>query len=306
MALLALLQDGETIHPLVLLPVLALVSVIGYILFRVVYNLFFNPLRKFPGPKLWAISNIPYTRMFLSGEGHFKILQLHQQYGPIVRIGPKDLSINHPDGMKDLRGHRKGGTGENSKDPVIAQFNHDNIIGADRQNHSRFRRIVAHGFSHQSMLDQQPIIKGYIDKFINGLREVCENGTKPVNIAAWYNFATFDIIGDLAFGEPFGCLDNRELHPWIALIFDGIKDGAYLGCLARMGWLGKVITALAPKGSDSKWAAHVNMARDKVRKRLDTKKERPDFIDAMLKRTGASGNVSDAAMVDSSLLNDTD
>ncbi|RGP74008.1 cytochrome p450 [Fusarium sporotrichioides] len=218
MALLSLLQDGAVIHPLVLLPVFSLVLAIGYLLFDVVYNLFFNPLRRFPGPKLWAISNIPYTRMFLSGKGHYKMRQLHQEYGPIVRIGPKDLSINHPDGMKDLRGHRKTGTGENSKDPVLAQFNADNIIGANRQDHQRFRRVVAHGFSHQSMVNQEPIIAGYVDKFINGLHEVCTNGTEPLDIAAWFNFATFDIIGDLAFGEPFGCLDNKELHPWISVV----------------------------------------------------------------------------------------
>jgi cytochrome P450 len=290
MALLSLLQDGAVIHPLVLLPVFSLVLAIGYLLFDVVYNLFFNPLRRFPGPKLWAISNIPYTRMFLSGKGHYKMRQLHQEYGPIVRIGPKDLSINHPDGMKDLRGHRKTGTGENSKDPVLAQFNADNIIGANRQDHQRFRRVVAHGFSHQSMVDQEPIIAGYVDKFINGLHEVCTNGTKPLDIAAWFNFATFDIIGDLAFGEPFGCLDNKELHPWVSLIFAGVKDLALLSCLTRYPWLNKLIMSLMPKSLNSSWEAHRDTSREKVRKRLASKEDRPDFIDAMIRRTGASGN----------------
>jgi cytochrome P450 len=264
----------------------------AYLLLDVVYNVFFNPLRKFPGPKLWAISNIPYARVFLSGKGHYKMRQMHQKYGPIVRIGPSDLSINHPDGMKDLRGHRKSGTGENSKDPAAAQFNTDNMIGANRQDHQRYRRAVAHGFSNQSMMDQQPIISGYVDKFINGLREVCADGTKPLDIAAWYNFTTFDIIGDLAFGEPFGCLDNKELHPWISLIFEGMKDLAFLNCLARTPWLKKLMTSLTPKSSTSKWAEHRDMSRETVRKRLASQEDRPDFIDAMMRRTGASGNVS--------------
>jgi hypothetical protein len=40
------------------------------------------------------------------------------------------------------------------------------------------------------------------------------------------NFTTFDIIGDLAFGEPFGCLKNEKFHDWVALIFETIKIGA--------------------------------------------------------------------------------
>jgi cytochrome P450 len=264
----------------------------AYLVFNAVYNLFYHPLHKFPGPRLWAISNIPYTRVFLSGKGHYKMRQLHQKYGPIVRIGPNDLSVNHPDGMKDLRGHRKTGTGENSKDPSLVQLNADNIIGADRQNHQRYRRAVAHGFSNQSMMDQQPIISGYVDKFIEGLHEVCADGDKPLDIAAWFNSATFDIIGDLAFGEPFGCLDEKKLHPWVRLIFEGVYNLSILTCLSRSPWLYKLVMFVMPQGSTRKWTEHKEMSREKVRRRLASKEDRPDFIDAMMRRTEASGNVS--------------
>ncbi|KAL4728169.1 hypothetical protein ACLX1H_004905 [Fusarium chlamydosporum] len=215
---------------------------------------------------------------------------MHQKYGPIVRIGPNDLSINHPDGMKDLRSHRKTGTGENSKDPIVAQFNADNIIGANRQDHQRYRRALAHGFSNQSMLDQQPIITGYVDQLIRGLHEECAEGTKPLDLAQWFNFATFDIIGDLAFGEPFGCLENKRLHPWICLIFAGVKELAFLTCLARFPWLNKFLMFFLPASLTRKWAEHKDTSRQKMRRRLSLKEDRPDFIAAMMRRTDASGN----------------
>lgn len=144
-------------------------------------------MRRFPGPKLSAISYIPYGRLYLSGEAHKGILKLHQTYGPIVRVAPHILSVNHPNGMKELRGHRKTGTGENGKDPVQFQANSTNIIGANREDHQRFRRALAHGFSSQAMLDQQPIIRIriqidriYARKFLSNMRDatIIDNGSQ--------------------------------------------------------------------------------------------------------------------------------
>jgi hypothetical protein len=50
------------------------------------------------------------------------------------------------------------------------------------------------------MREQQPVIKGYIDLLVRKLRERSERG-EVVDLAAWYNYTTFDVIGDLAFGE---------------------------------------------------------------------------------------------------------
>ena len=222
----------------------------------------------------------------------FRSLQLHQRYGPIVRIGPNDLSLNHPDGMKDLRGHRKIGTGENSKDPNLARFNADNIIGANRQDHQSFSRALAHGFSNQSMMDQQAIIKSYVNSLIEGLLEECTGCMKPLDIGKWLNFTTFDIICDLAFGEPFGCLADREYHPWVLLIFNGVKELAFLTCIARLPLLAKVLMFVVPKSVTNKWAEHRDMSRDKLRRRLALDQDRPDFIDAMKRRTESSKSVS--------------
>lgn len=184
-------------------PLIAVGFLFAYLLSYSVYQLVFSPLRNFPGPKLWAISYIPYVRLYTSGNGHREILALHQKYGPIVRVGPTHLSINHPDGMQDVRGHRK--TGENPKDAINAIPNRDNIIGANREDHQRFRRLLAHGFSAQTMLAQQPVIRKYVDQLFEKLHDASEGGTRPVDIERWFNFTTFDVIGDLAFGEPFGC-----------------------------------------------------------------------------------------------------
>ena len=75
------------------------------------------------------------------------------------------------------------------------------ITNSGREEHARLRRALSHGFSDRCMREQQLLIKGYIDLLIRRLREHGRDGTVPVDMAAWYNFTTFDVIGDLAFGE---------------------------------------------------------------------------------------------------------
>ena len=264
------------------------------------YNLFLHPLRTFPGPKAYAATRIFYTRMFLSGEPHRRILDLHKRYGPIVRVAPDMLSCNHPDAMNTLRGHRKSGKAEHSKDPIQQQANRHNIIGANRADHTRFRRSLAHGFSAQAMLNQQPIIMAYVDQMLRKLDEQCAGGTRPVNIVQWYNYTTFDLIGDLAFGESFGCLDNSVYHPWVALIFASIKSLAWSISINRYPTIARFLTAFVPREVATKWAEHTQLSQAKTRKRLAMNTERPDFIDAMIRRRGSEKDVKFADIKKSS------
>ncbi|EMR61768.1 putative cytochrome p450 protein [Eutypa lata UCREL1] len=197
------------------LALIALIAflVVGYVIGKPIYNVLFHPLHKFPGPKLWAASRIPYAIAIFKGRPHLKILKLHEQYGPIIRVAPDELSFQHDDAWKEIMGHRKGGRGEHGKDPPFYLEQTKGILASDRENHARQRRILAHGFSAQSMADQQPLIKEYVDLLLQQLRERCEGGMKALNMVSWYNWTTFDVIGDLAFGEPFGCLKNADYHP---------------------------------------------------------------------------------------------
>ncbi len=52
-------------------------------------------------------------------------------------------------------------------------------------------------------------MKPYFDLLIQRLYENC---TTPVDIVKWYNSTTFDIVGDLLFGESYKCLENSKLH----------------------------------------------------------------------------------------------
>jgi cytochrome P450 len=69
------------------------------------------------------------------------------------------------------------------------------------------RRQLAHAFSAKAVKEQTDIVLHYVNMWIQQLARVEQQG---VDIVQWYNWLTFDIIGDLAFGEPFGAVEEGE------------------------------------------------------------------------------------------------
>jgi len=135
----------------------------------------------------------------------FDMLALHKTYGDVVRIAPDELAFANPQAWRDIMGHKTGGTAAEFAKwdkfyRPVADLPTD-IVNASREEHGLIRRTMAHGFSDRSMREQQPIIKSYIDLLMRRLRENAAGGKNAVDIGAWLNFTTFDVIGDLAFGE---------------------------------------------------------------------------------------------------------
>lgn len=164
------------------------------------------------------------------------------------------------------------------------------ILSASRADHAHVRRILAHGFSAKSMQAQQPLIMRYVDLLMQRLGEKtattgdgAESCDAVVNLAAWFNFATFDVIGDLAFGEPFGCLEEARYHPWVEVIFRGIEQ---YGMMAAVQWYFPWLLATMKKIAPGRYIgvhmqAQKEYAQERIAKRLELETGRPDFVEAM-------------------------
>jgi cytochrome P450 len=84
---------------------------------------------------------------------------------------------------------------------------------ADDETHSRQRRALSHAFSTKALLEQEYILQGYINKFSACMQNYAKTG-EEFDILDWFAYATFDIIGDLALGQPFGCMDKGMFWSW--------------------------------------------------------------------------------------------
>lgn len=122
----------------------------------------------------------------------------------------------------------------------------------------------------------------YVDTMVGKLRAEIAKKSPHVDISNWMNYTTFDITGDLMFGESFDCLKDSRLHPWIQLIFSSIKALAIAGVANQFPIAGTIFHALIPKEVKRKAIEHFDLAAQKVDRRLETNMSRPDFISAIL------------------------
>ncbi|KAL5356335.1 cytochrome P450 monooxygenase [Aspergillus floccosus] len=260
--------------------------IIVHITAQALYNIFFHPLRSFPGPLSHAAFRFPYCYKLLRGTLPFDMLSLHRKYGDVVRVAPNELAFSHPDAWRDIMGHRTDGSDEMAK---WAQFYRPaptptSVINADRDEHSALRRQFSHGFSERAMRAQESVIAGYIDMLIERLHEKGGGGVQAVDMTAWYNFTTFDIIGDLAFGRPFGCLEKSEYHPFIPLLLKSSRMGSVLFSLSFYPMLRSVVFAMIPKSLIRLFEDHRKMSIEKLRDRMKLDGERHDLIEGLLRK----------------------
>jgi cytochrome P450 len=253
---------------------------------RILYNLFFHPLARFPGPVLWRATRLGYVVHLLRGTLPRDVLPLHLRYGPVVRIAPNELSVATPEAWREIYGFRTGdlaGREEMCKDSTlnITSGSPSILSDPDRERHAALRRQLAHGFSDRGMKAQEPIFRGHVDLLIRRLYERCV-GT-VTDMTAWYNFTTFDIIGDLAFGEPFGYLEKSEYRDYSVEANNiSLKNNNWLVALQYMGL--DFLKPFVMKYFLPARNAHFNNTIAKLKRRMNLGVERPDLIEGLLKK----------------------
>lgn len=71
------------------------------------------------------------------------------------------------------------------------------LLSADRDNHARMRKLVAHAFSEKALREQESYLQEYVDKLIGKLQDGVDGGAQ--DLVKWYNFTTFDCMLELPF-----------------------------------------------------------------------------------------------------------
>ncbi|KAK8868212.1 cytochrome P450 [Apiospora arundinis] len=254
-----------------------------------IYNGLFHPLAHFPGPLSHRVSNIPRTVYLVSGRLAFHVSNLHAKYGPVVRISPNELAFCEPQAWQDIYGRRQPGREEFSKYlgfyRPVERKGPASIISASRHDHTLIRRQLSPGFSDRSLRSQEPIIGVYVDLLVQRLREHggAGDGTAALNMREWLNWTTFDIIGDLGFGSPFGCLESSDYHPWVLTMARNIKISTYMQALYELGGI-QLVTWITKSGLWKSRSEQKKRVSETLVRRIELKTDRPDLIQGLLRK----------------------
>jgi hypothetical protein len=189
------------------------------------YRLFFSPLNKFPGPYLSRISNLwlSFGVVGKSSQLHIKVQDIHAKYGDFVRIGSNDLSITDPKAVQIVYG-------QGSKCRKSSWYDQDSPLNSmhttrSRKVHALRRRVWSPAFSDKAIRGYEKRIQPYVDELVRKI-EGFDGGA--VNVADWFNFFGYDVMGDVAFGKGFGMIEGGEDHFAIGLLKEAMQPMSLL------------------------------------------------------------------------------
>ncbi|KAH9208989.1 cytochrome P450 [Leptodontidium sp. 2 PMI_412] len=237
-----------------------------------IYRAFFHRLRSFPGPpgakltKFWHV-------LQLGGFDNYKRLdRWHSTYGDYVRIGPSELSIVDPEAVDLIMGAKSTCTKSAWYDmgnPLVSLHQ-----CRDRATHDKRRKIWDKGFSMKAIDSYESRVVGFANVLVKQLKSF---GGKPLNSSLWFNYYSFDVMGELAFGQSFDMLKTGEKHNAISLLHEGQRP---LGIFSPMPWLMMIMMRIPGAGAGyNRWLAY---CEEQAQKRKAMKMQERDIMSWLL------------------------
>ncbi|KAL5002984.1 cytochrome P450-domain-containing protein [Aspergillus recurvatus] len=172
-------------------------------------------LSDIPAPGLAAWTNFWVLLQTRLGHRFISVDNAHKKYGRLVRIAPRHISIADDAAIQAVYGHGNGFLKSDFYDAFVS-IRRGLFNTRDRAEHTRKRKTVSHTFSAKSIGQFEQYIHHNIENLVKQLNRISDlqrnpkNGYATVDALNWFNFVAFDIIGDLAFGAPFGMLDKGQ------------------------------------------------------------------------------------------------
>ncbi|TQN68726.1 Cytochrome P450 monooxygenase FUM2 [Colletotrichum shisoi] len=269
----------------------------AYLISISIYRIWFHPLSKHPGPLLCKLTSTIWAYHFTKGTILQWEAKQHKKYGQTVRLGPNRLSFIDPRAWKDIYGHKFGQSKPNVKNLDRAAKNLPSgrlpmALEPTTAGHSAQRKLFNPAFGERAWKDQERLVHKYIEQLmsrVSGEIAASPSGDAVVDIATLWNFMTFDVMGDLTFGEGLGQLETGIESSWVPAVFVMYKLLNKRSVIKAYPLGGFLFDLFAPRGYLQDSGKHMQHCRDLVAKRLEKGNDgRPDIFGHVLKQTGES------------------
>lgn len=134
----------------------------------------------------------------MKGRIAWKIRDLHEQYGPVVRISHDELSYTTSGAWRKIYTQRSPEFSKCLDGRGIAPV----TVGGkyampteSQERHGRLRRAVNPAFSERALREQEGYLRKHTDNLMVKLRNMCQEG--PIDMTWWFNLCAFDIVSGL-------------------------------------------------------------------------------------------------------------
>jgi benzoate 4-monooxygenase len=172
-----------------------------------------HQIRDIPSPFPAAWTNLWLLYQCRHGKRFLAVHEAHKKYGKLVRLQPHHVSVADADAIPLIYGHGNGFTKSEYYDAFVS-IKRGLFNTRDRAEHTRKRKTVSHTFSAKSVGQFEQYIHHNLEELQKQWDKRAESvggqkgGWYPMDALHWFNYLAFDVIGDLAFGAPFGMLEK--------------------------------------------------------------------------------------------------
>ncbi|OCK73322.1 cytochrome P450 oxidoreductase [Lepidopterella palustris CBS 459.81] len=186
------------------------------LLLRLIYLRYRNNLNAFPGPVVASVTDLWRLWYSYHNKNGIPMVKLHEEYGPVIRIGPRMLSFSTPEAVRDIYG-----PGKNFKKSefysVIAPLQNgvikDTLFSTrDQAYHSGYRRAVNSSFSMSVILQYESYLDETTQIFLNKIDEIITQtkGKKGlIDLPRLLQYYAFDAVAMLAYSKRYGFVEKN-------------------------------------------------------------------------------------------------
>ncbi|CAG8983478.1 hypothetical protein HYALB_00000647 [Hymenoscyphus albidus] len=171
--------------------------------YQTIKRLLISPLRNIPGPKLYALTKWRLALDEWQGKRTRTIHQLHQLYGPVIRIGPNEVHFNSLTAMRLIYG--PGAAFELTEFyRLFEAYGKQNLFSfASSRQHADRRRLLAHAYSKTSVLKNPfgEVVEGKVRQY---LRYVDGQDSKGIELFTSLHYFALDTVSHVLYGARFG------------------------------------------------------------------------------------------------------
>ncbi|KAI1395669.1 cytochrome P450 [Hypoxylon fuscum] len=238
----------------------------------VVYRLFFHRLSRFPGPTLAAVSKFWHVYHVRHSKNHLLMTELYKEYGSLIRTGPNEITVLHPNAIHLLDGWGNTTTKDVWYDILLPKMSV--VFTRSEQHHKDGLKAWTQALSGKAMKSFNVRVSHHVKALCNCLRAY---GNQTVLVNDIVSQFTFDVLGDILFSRNYNLLATNGGHPY----FEHRKDALpVLGPINDTTWLGHMIFCLAPFWSRVRdWFYMVTFSVEQMQKRFDEDDENEPKVD---------------------------
>jgi cytochrome P450 len=177
-----------------------------------VYRVYFHPLAHIPGPLQAKLSSLFLYNLSYHGIEASKIDELHQQYGPVVRIAPNEVDISDGAAINAIY-VKSGGFPKNA---CYVNFDIDEfhtLFSALDPAHRAIRsKAVVNMFSQSNIREGKDLIQGCVQRMVDKMiMERDESKGKPVNLLNGTRSLAIDAVTAYLFQKPYNGIMEEKL-----------------------------------------------------------------------------------------------